>query len=318
MDATGLPTTNVDCVETPVWAAMARMTPWVVSLLFHVGVFLVMLFLIMIVWKVDNIVDTIIPLSVNIDPTTAVDMPTNTSRTNQTTTAAARGIVRKSVSADTGQTDNPLDVMGPAGMSGGGPSMGIGTVGDGDGKEIGMFGSKTMADNIVYVIDRSGSMTDTFETVKHEMLRSIGRLRHETTGKHRLQQSYHIILFAEGKPIEDRSRKLKRATRGNKALAYEFLNDIVATGQTDPIPALKRAFGVLSGARSKKSLIVLLTDGAFDDNDKVLATIDQLNAGRTVRVNTFLYGNRPPEAVETMEKIAQSNNGKYHFVQDGP
>jgi hypothetical protein len=40
MDATGLPATNVDCVETPVWAGMARRTPWVISLLFHVGVFL--------------------------------------------------------------------------------------------------------------------------------------------------------------------------------------------------------------------------------------------------------------------------------------
>ena len=186
--------------------------------------------------------------------------------------------------------------------------MGIATVGSGGGGE--WFPPTTQADNIVYVIDRSGSMTDTFETVKHEMLRSIGRLRHE--------QSYHIILFAEGKPLEDRSRQLKLATRDNKAVAYEFLNDIVAIGQTNPIPALKRAFGVLAGARGKKSLIVLLTDGAFDDSSQVLATIDQLNAGRTVRVNTFLYGNRPPEAVETMKKIAQSHNGKYRFVHDGP
>ena len=64
-------------------------------------------------------------------------------------------------------------------------------------------------------------------------------------------------------------------------------------------------------------MIMLLTDGAFEDSSQVLATIDQLNAGKTVRVNTFLYGNRPPEAVETMQKIAQSHNGKYHFVQDG-
>ena len=196
--------------------------------------------------------------------------------------------------------------------------MGIDTVGDGGGKEPEVFGAKTRADNIVYVIDRSGSMTDTFETVKHEMLRSIGKLRYELTGEIRRQQSYHIILFAEGKPIEDRSRQLKRATYDNKVLAYEFLDDIVATGQTDPIPALKRAFEVLAGARRKKSVIMLLTDGAFEDSSQVLATIDQLNAGKTVRVNTFLYGNRPPEAVKTMKQIAQSHNGKYRFVQDGP
>jgi hypothetical protein len=303
---------------------MARMTPWVVSLLFHVGVFLVMLFLVMIVWNPTTPVDILVPLDVHSDSTMSFADPTNNPSTNRKTPTAARRITHTPVRKDTGQTDNPLSsVIGVAGVSAGDPSMGMGPVGPGGGGE--MFGGKTMADNIVYVIDRSGSMTDTFETVKCEMLRSIGKLKYETAGKIRYetpgkvrhQQSYHIILFAEGQPLEDRTRQLKPATRDNTALACEFLNDIVAGGQTDPIPALKRAFAVLAGARSKKSLIVLLTDGAFDDSDKVLATIDQLNRGRTVRVNTFLYGNRPPEAVEAMKKIAQSNNGKYHFVQDG-
>jgi hypothetical protein len=309
MNATGLPATNVDCVETPGWAAMARMTPWVVSLLFHVGVFLVMLFLIMIVWNPTSPVEIVVPLGVHDDSPTSFNTPANTPSTKRPTPTTARRPTHQPVRANAGQTDKLLNVMGPAGASAGGAQMGMASVGGGGGGGT-WFSHTTRADNIVYVIDRSGSMTDTFETVKLEMLRSIGRL----SEKH----SYHIVLFAEGQPMEDRSRKLKRATRENKVLAYDFLNDIIAEGQTNPIPALKRAFGVLSGARGKKSLIVLLTDGAFDDSSQVLATIDQLNAGRTVRVNTFLYGHRPPEAVETMKKIAQSHNGKYRFVQDGP
>ena len=117
MDATGLPTTNVDCVETPGWAAMARMTPWVVSLLFHVGVFLVMLFLIMIVWNETPPVEIVVPLGVNPDSSTSFTDTSNDAQTNRTMPTTVRRITRQPVRADTGQQDNPLGVIGPAGPS---------------------------------------------------------------------------------------------------------------------------------------------------------------------------------------------------------
>jgi hypothetical protein len=260
------------------------------------------------VWSDPTPVVVVVPLDVHSESAMTFADASNP-KTNRHTPTAARRVTHTPVRIDTGQTDKSISLIGVAGPSVGGGLVGLGPVGPSTGRVIRIFDGKTMADNIVYVIDRSGSMTDTFETVKLEILRSIGELSHK--------QSYHIILFAEGQPLEDRTRQLKRATHGNKALADEFLYDIVAIGKTDPVPSLKRAFRVLSGSRGSKNLIVLLTDGAFDDSDEVRATMDKLNGDRTVRVNTFLYGNRPPEAVEAMKKIAQTHNGKYHFVQDG-
>ena len=56
------------------------------------------------------------------------------------------------------------------------------------------FGAAGRAHHVVYVIDRSGSMLDTLDQVKRELLRSISRL--EDT------QTFHVIFFGRGPPQE--------------------------------------------------------------------------------------------------------------------
>ncbi len=67
------------------------------------------------------------------------------------------------------------------------------------------FGTVGIAHHVVFVIDRSGSMIDTFDYVRQEMIASISRLS--------AQQNFHIILFAAGPPIENGPRRLVPATR---------------------------------------------------------------------------------------------------------
>jgi hypothetical protein len=293
-------------------AGVAKLMPWVISLLFHVGLFLIMLFLVMIVFVEETPEEVIIPDSVLSDNPTPVS-PSSASKSKSKSTSSKRNPIKsKRVSADAGKTDKALDIIGGGGGSGGSRSMGMGTAGSGGG---GFFGTGTgkgggNAHNIVYVIDRSGSMSGTFESVKNEMLKSIGRLKES--------QSFHIILFAEGSPLEPRNRNLKRATIDNKLAANDFLDPIIAEGQTSPVQAINRAFSVLSKTRKPGRLIYLLTDAGFDDNPAVLSAISAKNSAlkgnNKVLINTFLYGNKPEEAVAVMEKIAADTGGRYKYV----
>lgn len=172
----------------------------------------------------------------------------------------------------------------------------------------GFFGRPQYAYHQVYVIDRSGSMVDRLRGVKIEVATSIAQLTEF--------QDFHIVLYGmspEGGPAE----RLVPATDENKLRAVRFLRGIRAKGQTDPVPALKQAFGVLGQADPERpgKLIYLLTDGVFPDNKKVLEVIRRLNKGKDVRVHTFLLGPRRPVAVEVMKTIAAENGGKYVYVR---
>ena len=196
------------------------------------------------------------------------------------------------------------------------------------------FGAGGHAFHIVYVIDRSGSMVLAFEDVRREVLRSIGRLGPD--------QDFHVILFAEGRAVELPARRLVQATRRNKLAAAEFLGGVTLGPGTTALPALERAFEVLSRADPARSgkLIYLLTDGEFkpgagqsssyrlsdgrevDGGEAVIAWLDDHNRRGTVCVNTYLYQYDPPAGTETMQRavrvmrlIAERNRGQLRHVK---
>ncbi len=161
---------------------------------------------------------------------------------------------------------------------------------------------------VVFVIDCSGSMVDTFDLLRYEMRRSIAFLSED--------QEFHVILFGKGQPIENTPRKLVPATDENKLQCGRWLDEVRPEGQTDPIPALERAFEVLSHADSPKGkLIYLLTDGVFPDNEKVLEFVRSRNSDRSVRINAILYSiRRDEQAVAMLETIASESDGKFLYV----
>jgi hypothetical protein len=185
-----------------------------------------------------------------------------------------------------------------SGGAGGGAFFGMGP---------GRGGGGSLARHIVYVVDRSGSMLTTFDSVKNEMLTSIGQLDGA-------KQDFHVILFAEGKPQEADAKRLVPATPEYKARATEFLRQAYAKGDTNVLPALNRAFDVLEQAQTAGKVIFLLTDSAFPDNQKVIDLCKARNTKKDVHVFTFLYGDRAKEAEETMKKVAQENGGKFKYV----
>ncbi len=172
----------------------------------------------------------------------------------------------------------------------------------------GFFGLKLQADHIVYLLDRSGSMLDTLDLVRHEVFKSITRLRAD--------QTFHVIFFATGRPMENPPRRLVYATEDHKREAGKYLKTVYAQGRTDPLPAVQRAFQVLARTPNRKrgKAICLLTDGEFPDNELVLKTIRKLNARREVTVHTVLHHFKSPAAVAVLRRIAADSGGKFKYV----
>ena len=155
---------------------------------------------------------------------------------------------------------------------------------------------------IVYVVDRSGSMTDSIDFVKAELTRSVAELGEDV--------EFHVIFYSSGPPVEMPTRRLVHATQRNKGLAYEFIDRIVPEGETDPSKALQRAFAV------RPELIYLLTDGEFDRG--IIDLVKRLNAGGRARVFTigFLYTQPGTTAEGVLKQIARQNGGEYKFVSE--
>ncbi len=296
--------------DDPVMELLAAAMPWVISLLFHVGLFLVLLFLVFIVYSKPEEEEVYFASTVQSHHPGGRVNPTQRKVQKHTSSEARKSVVPKKsqVNVSSGKTDETLDVTGIAGGGKSGASAnGLSTHGTGL-PNSGFFGSGGKAYNIVYVIDRSGSMIDTFDALRREMRRSIYALDDS--------QNFHVIFYSEDEPEEFGTGRLVPATRLNKKKVAEYLQDVVPRRQTNPVPALQRAFDVFKGARKKGFLVYLLTDGRFPDNQKVLDAIKKMNPDGKVQIFTYLYGNRPPEAVEIMKNIASENNGLYKYVRE--
>ena len=194
---------------------------------------------------------------------------------------------------------NKMEVLEVIGVGGGGKEFGgFEGLGTGSGRGSGFFGAGGEARKIVYVVDRSGSMTDSIDYVKFELKRSIGELGEE--------KEFHVIFYSSGPPVEMPTRRLVNATDRNKQLAFEFVDGVIAQGETDPSKALERAFEV------KPELIYLLTDGEFDK--AIVGLVKRLNAGGQVTVHTIGFLYRMGEQV--LKQIADENGGSYKFVSE--
>lgn len=163
--------------------------------------------------------------------------------------------------------------------------------------------------NVVYLVDSSGSMLDSFDEVRSEMFKSIKQLNPES-------QKFHVIFFS-ATPRENQPRALVSPTPDNVDQCTEFLKTMMPAGQTDPISSIRRAFKVLpDNDDGRTSVIFLLTDGEFPDNPAVIDLVKTLNKEKRVIVNTILYHHSSKEGIEVLTKLAEDNGGKFEFVRE--
>jgi hypothetical protein len=225
-------------------------------------------------------------------------------------------------------TTDPLIGLGPGGGFGKGGGMGSGAgrgSGSGTGSGAGAlapFGtpggggigpkSRFMgvggnARTVAFVCDASGSMIQTFSSLKAEITKAVQNLK--------AVQGFNIIFFQDEK-ASSLADGLLLGTPENKKKAFNYLDEVSTSGTTNPIPGIEIAF------KSKPQLIYLLTDADFPDNKAVEAAISRLNATKQTKVNTiaFIPGDAGDDLsasfVDLMKKIAQDNGGVFKLVKE--
>jgi len=180
--------------------------------------------------------------------------------------------------------------------------------------------SAGFADNVVFVVDRSGSMVTVFDYVRLEIQLAIAQLH--------ARQKFHIVLFADAKAIDGPAAGLVSATPGNKISVVEFLNkdEIRPQGKTTVLVSLKRAFDVLDRSEAGSSkMIILVTDGEFSGigggsryagmkgNEAVIKWLKVNNAKSGITINTYLFG-KDPRAVKVLKQIADEHKGRFKAI----
>jgi len=151
---------------------------------------------------------------------------------------------------------------------------------------------------LVYVLDRSGSMTCSLDFVKYELQLSIRELRDD--------QQFQVLFMSSGPPFEMRPRGLVPATDNYKATACQFIDAIIPQGEIDPGPAMQRALEL------KPDAVYMLTDGECDRS--LVEFIRQKNPGRKVAIHCMLFLYRLGEDV--LKEIAAENHGVYKFISE--
>ncbi|MBN1556444.1 MAG: VWA domain-containing protein [Phycisphaerae bacterium] len=296
---------------------LARSMPWVISLLFHLGLFLVMMFLVYAMIESEKPVEiqpraVFLPeenhfLSSSLAPSESLQsgmsrFPGSVNTRSFRHSVSSRQDTLSLISPEKKDMAHLLSAqsnrepLNPATSAGKSDFFSVPARARGG----------ATAGNIVYVIDCSGSMMDTFDRVRDEVLTSLTRLSDK--------QHYHVILFSQGLPRENPPRRLVRATREHRNVTARFLRNAQPERQTDVIPALRRAFAVLRNAKQPHSTIFLLTDGVFPDNQAVLEELRTLNTAKRVSISTILYGARPREAETLLRTVAKEHQGQYRFV----
>jgi uncharacterized protein with von Willebrand factor type A (vWA) domain len=180
-----------------------------------------------------------------------------------------------------------------------------GNGGFGPGPGVGILGSHGNAHKVVFLCDASGSMLSVFGQLKQQLRTSVSDLKLEEG------QSFNVIFFSDDNAFPLFKDGLQIATDANKKLAMDFIDSAVATGGTQPLPAIKMAMS------QHPELIYLLTDG-FDQTADFGAVTHAFKDGNTdgkTHINCiFLQADEDPKLEAVLKEIAGDSNGTFKKI----
>jgi uncharacterized protein with von Willebrand factor type A (vWA) domain len=116
-----------------------------------------------------------------------------------------------------------------------------------------------------------------------------------------------VFLFNSCAPLEAPPKRLVNAVEAHTEPFFEFLDQVVPTGGTEPETALNRALQL------RPDLIYLLSDG-IDFEAGLLTKLNEWNRDRKARIFTIAYLDRTGR--EILEIIAREHGGEFKFVSE--
>ena len=200
-----------------------------------------------------------------------------------------------------GGMDVPLGGLGDMGLGGRGAGIGAGRGGRGGFGTF--FGSRVRGGSFVYVVDCSGSMSNSsnrmgisrMNAVKNELIRSVGDLS---------PSQKFFIIFYNSSSIPMQADGLVPADENNKRYYLNWAGSIGSGGGTQPRDSMLHALSLEPDA------IWLLSDGEFDPF--VCDEIRSNNPGGDIQIHTIAF--HSPTGYAVLQRIAYENNGSYHFI----
>jgi len=148
----------------------------------------------------------------------------------------------------------------------------------------GFFGSVTTTRKLCYVVDCSGSMLGTFETVQRELTESIEQLEPD--------QYFAIVFFGGPRLRIFGDGRLCRATPGAKSAARTFIEAARPMGRTNALAALRHAMQMRDPSGKPASEVYFLTDGFEPDDTTGTSVVEKVkdmteDSSSSIRINTI-------------------------------
>ncbi|XP_017579990.2 inter-alpha-trypsin inhibitor heavy chain H3-like isoform X1 [Pygocentrus nattereri] len=164
--------------------------------------------------------------------------------------------------------------------------------------------------NVVFVIDRSGSMSGRkIEQTRLAMLKILGDLAED--------DYFGLIIF--DRQVEVWKRKLRQATEMNLELAKDFVRMIQARGATDINAAVLKGVEMINKHPEERSasILILLTDGApntgVSDPTQIQANVKEAIGGK---FPLYCLGFGFDVNFDFLNKMALENNGRARRIYE--
>jgi hypothetical protein len=166
------------------------------------------------------------------------------------------------------------------------------------------FGAQVWGSTFVYVIDRSGSMSerDRLDAAKRELVASLAQLLPDSR--------FQIIFYNEQRDVvlHPDSVQLHCATDENKLMADRELKNKVADGGAAHLPALELALSL------RPDVVFFLTD-ADDLRAHDVQRITELNRDwAKICAVEFGVGAEQADRTSQLRELAQRNGGIYRYI----
>ncbi|HYO25373.1 MAG TPA: VIT domain-containing protein, partial [Lacipirellulaceae bacterium] len=165
---------------------------------------------------------------------------------------------------------------------------------------------KRQAKTVVFVVDRSGSMSgEKMEQAREALKFVLNNLREGDT--------FNIVAYDS--EVETFRPELEKFNSGTRDAALGFVNGLFAGGTTNIDGALDRALGMLQDDQ-RPAYVIFLTDGVptFGETSEAKIVASAVEANK-VRARLFAFGVGYDLNSRLLDKLARAGHGVTEFVR---